>query len=127
MITPAETGLTGALAFALIDRAQPIDLSGVHEPPAAPAMADGPLAGWLRSIRAALGLSAAALAARLEITASGLRKLEQAEAQDAITLATLRRVAAAMDCELQQALRLARQFQQRADRTMTLEAQQKTT
>ena len=86
-----------------------------------------PLAGWLRSIRAALGLSAATLAVRLEITASGLRKLEQAEAQDAITLATLRRVAAAMDCELQQALRLARQFQQRAIRTMTLEAQQKTT
>jgi DNA-binding Xre family transcriptional regulator len=37
----------------------------------------------------------------LEITVSGLRKLEQAEAADAITLGTLRRVAEALDCELQ--------------------------
>ena len=37
---------------------------------------------------------------RLGITASGVRKLEQAEAADAITLATLRRMAEALDCEL---------------------------
>ena len=41
---------------------------------------------------------------RLGITASGVRKLEQAEAADAITLATLRRVAEALDCELHYAL-----------------------
>ncbi|MCX5957785.1 MAG: mobile mystery protein A [Cyanobacteria bacterium] len=97
-----------------------------------------PPAGWLRAIREALGLSTAALAARLGITASGVRKLEQAEATDAITLGTLRRVAEALDCELQyalvprrplremrwqQALHLAQQWQQRASRTMALEAQ----
>lgn len=79
------------------------------------------------------------MATRLGATASGLRKPEQAKAADSITLATLRRAAAAMDCELQyvlvprrplrdmrwqQALSLARRFQQRADRTMALEAQE---
>jgi predicted DNA-binding mobile mystery protein A len=64
--------------------------------------------------------------------------VEQAEAADAITLGTLRRVAEALDCDLQyalvprrplremrrqQALHLARQWQQRADRMMALEAQ----
>ena len=97
-----------------------------------------PPAGWLRAIREALGLPTAALAARLGITASGVRKLEQAEATEAITLGTLRRVAEALDCELQyalvprrplremrwqQALHLAQQWQQRASRTMALEAQ----
>ena len=97
-----------------------------------------PAAGWLRAIREALGMTSAGLAARLEITASGVRKLEQAEAADAITLGTLRRVAEALDCELQyalvprrplremrrqQALRLAQQWQQRAGHTMALEAQ----
>ena len=97
-----------------------------------------PPAGWLRSIREALGMASAVLAARLEITASGVRKLEQAEAADAITLGTLRRMAEALDCDLQyalvprrplremrrqQALSLARQWQERAGRTMALEAQ----
>jgi predicted DNA-binding mobile mystery protein A len=97
-----------------------------------------PPAGWLRAIREALGMTSSVLAARLEITASGVRKLEQAEAADAITLGTLRRVAEALDCDLQyalvprrplremrrqQALRLAQQWQQRAGRTMALEAQ----
>ena len=97
-----------------------------------------PAAGWLRAIRDALGMTSAALAARLQITSSGVRKLEQAEVSDAITLATLRRVAEALDCELQyvlvprrplrdmrwnQARKLAQQWQQRAGRTMALEAQ----
>ena len=97
-----------------------------------------PLAGWLRAIRNGLGMSSAVVAARLGITASGLRKLEQAEAADAITLATLRRAAEALDCELhytlvprrslremrrQQALTRARGWMQRAERTMALEAQ----
>ncbi|MEY4746852.1 MAG: hypothetical protein RLZZ442_1444 [Cyanobacteriota bacterium] len=97
-----------------------------------------PPAGWLRAIREALGMTSAVLADRLEITASGVRKLEHAEAIDAITLGTLRRVAEALDCDLRyalvprrplrdmrwrQALRLAQQWQQRAGRTMALEAQ----
>jgi predicted DNA-binding mobile mystery protein A len=97
-----------------------------------------PPAGWLRAIREALGMSSGVLAERLGMTASGARKLEQAEAVDAITLGTLRRVADALDCDLQyalvprrplremrwqQALHLAQQWQQRAGRTMALEAQ----
>jgi predicted DNA-binding mobile mystery protein A len=97
-----------------------------------------PPAGWLRSIREALGMTSTVLAARLEISGSGVRKLEQAEAADAITLGTLRRAAEALDCELQyalvprrplremrrqKALQLAHQWQQRAGRTMALEAQ----
>ena len=97
-----------------------------------------PPAGWLRAIREALGMTSGVLAERLGVTASGARKLEQAEAVDAITLGTLRRVAEALDCDLQyalvprrplremrwqQALRLAQQCQQRAGRTMALEAQ----
>ena len=97
-----------------------------------------PPAGWLRAIREALGMTSGALAERLGVTASGARKLEQAEAVDAITLGTLRRVAEALDCDLQyalvprrplremrwqQALHLAEQWQQRASRTMALEAQ----
>ncbi|MCX5946566.1 MAG: mobile mystery protein A [Cyanobacteria bacterium] len=97
-----------------------------------------PPAGWLRAIREALGMTSAVLAGRLGVTASGARKLEQAEAIDAITLGTLRRVADALDCDLQyalvprrplrdmrwrQAMRLAQQWQQRAGRTMALEAQ----
>lgn len=97
-----------------------------------------PPAGWLRAIREALGMTSGVLAERLGVTASGARKLEQAEAVDAITLGTLRRVAEALDCDLQyalvprrplremrwqQALHLAQQWQQRASRTMALEAQ----
>ena len=97
-----------------------------------------PPAGWLRAIREALGMTSGVLAERLGVTASGARKLEQAEAIDAITLGTLRRVADALDCDLQyalvprrplremrwqQALHLAQQWQQRASRTMALEAQ----
>ena len=63
-----------------------------------------PPAGWLRAIREALGMTSAVLAGRLEITASGVRKLEHAEAIDAITIGTLRRVAEALDCDLQYAL-----------------------
>ena len=95
-----------------------------------------PPVGWLRAIRETLGMTSAALGQRLGITASGVRKLEQAEAADAITLATLRRMAEALDCELhyflvprqplrqmrrRQALRQAQQWQERAGRTMAQE------
>lgn len=63
-----------------------------------------PSSGWSRAIRDALGMTATALANRLGMTASGVRKLEQAEADDAITLASLRKLAGALDCELHYAL-----------------------
>jgi predicted DNA-binding mobile mystery protein A len=59
-----------------------------------------PAAGWLRSIREALGLSLADQARKLKVTPPAIRAFEQAEAEDRITLASLRRTAAAMDCDL---------------------------
>lgn len=63
-----------------------------------------PPTGWVRAIRQGLGMSSAALGKRLNITDSAIRKMEEAEASDAITLGTLRRAARALDCELQYAL-----------------------
>jgi predicted DNA-binding mobile mystery protein A len=63
-----------------------------------------PRSGWVRAIRESLGMSAAAFARRLGMTPVGVRKLESAEATDAITLASLRKLAQALDCELQYAL-----------------------
>jgi predicted DNA-binding mobile mystery protein A len=63
-----------------------------------------PSGGWVRAIREALGMTAAALGRRVGIRSSSVLKLERAEAADTITLATLRKVAAALDCELQYAL-----------------------
>jgi predicted DNA-binding mobile mystery protein A len=63
-----------------------------------------PPSGWARAIRDALGMTAAALARRLGMSNAGVRKLEKAEADEVITLASLRKLANALDCELQYAL-----------------------
>jgi predicted DNA-binding mobile mystery protein A len=63
-----------------------------------------PKSGWVRAIRESLGMSATAFARRLGMTPVGVRKLESSEASDAITLASLRKLAQALDCELQYAL-----------------------
>lgn len=63
-----------------------------------------PRSGWVRAAREALGMSAAAFARRLGMSHAGVRKLESAEASDAITLASLRKLAEALDCELHYAL-----------------------
>ena len=78
-----------------------------------------PPMGWVRAIREALGMSATAFACRLGMSQAGVRKLENAEASDAITLASLRKLAEALDCELQYALvprsSLKQQVQHRAE------------
>jgi predicted DNA-binding mobile mystery protein A len=63
-----------------------------------------PRSGWVRAIRESLGMTATAFARRLGIIHAGVSKLETAEASDAITLASLRKLAEALDCELQYAL-----------------------
>lgn len=63
-----------------------------------------PPTGWVRAIRESLGMSAAAFARRVGVTHAGIRKLESAEACDAITLTSLRKLAQALDCELHYAL-----------------------
>ncbi len=63
-----------------------------------------PPSGWIKAIREALGMPAAHLAKRLGLVPSTVLRLETSEADDTITLASLRRVAEALDCELQYAL-----------------------
>ena len=63
-----------------------------------------PLTGWIQTIRESLGMTATALAKRLGMTGAGLRGIETSEAGERITLATLRKVADALDCDLRYAL-----------------------
>ena len=63
-----------------------------------------PPKGWVRAIRDALGMSGAQLARRMGITPQSLNGLEQSEASETIRLETLRRAAAALDCQLVYAL-----------------------
>jgi len=63
-----------------------------------------PELGWLRSTRELAGATLAELARRLEVTPPAVRSFEQAEVDDRITLASLRRVAAAMEHDLVYAL-----------------------
>jgi transcriptional regulator with XRE-family HTH domain len=59
-----------------------------------------PPAGWLRTVREALGMSRRAVAEKLDVSPAAVRDYEVAEANDTITLATLRRMAGAMGCEV---------------------------
>lgn len=63
-----------------------------------------PRSGWVRAIRTALGMSQAALARRLSVSAAAVAKLERAEAGGGITLTKLAEVAAALDCSVVYAL-----------------------
>lgn len=63
-----------------------------------------PHSGWIKAVREALGMSAAYLAKRLGVVPSTVLRLEDSEADDTITLGSLRRVAEALDCELKYAL-----------------------
>jgi predicted DNA-binding mobile mystery protein A len=63
-----------------------------------------PVRGWIKAIREALGMSTAQLAKRLGIKQPSLVELEKSEARGTIELATLRRVAEALDCTLVYAL-----------------------
>jgi predicted DNA-binding mobile mystery protein A len=59
-----------------------------------------PSGGWLSSVREALGFSLAEIGRRMRVPRQNVQKFERAEADDRITLGTLRRAAAAMDCNL---------------------------
>lgn len=59
-----------------------------------------PVHGWIRAIRQALGLSRATVSSRLKLSPQAIQSYEKAEQNDAITLASLRRAAGALDCEL---------------------------
>ncbi|TAK76793.1 MAG: mobile mystery protein A [Gammaproteobacteria bacterium] len=59
-----------------------------------------PRAGWVKTLRVALSMSAEQLAKRLGLTRSRITQLESAEVRDAVTLRTLKEAANAMGCEL---------------------------
>lgn len=63
-----------------------------------------PPSGWLKVIREALGMTATYQARMLGVTTSTVTRLETSEADDTISLGTLRRAAEALGCELQYAL-----------------------
>ncbi len=68
------------------------------------ASAQAPRAGWVRAIREALGMSAAQLAARLNVTRQTIRDLERSEATGKITLDSLNKLASALGCRVTYAL-----------------------
>src|ERR1035437_9552462 len=59
-----------------------------------------PLRGWIKAVREALGMTTAQLARRLGVKQPSVVAIEQSEAKGTIELATLRRVAEALDCTL---------------------------
>jgi predicted DNA-binding mobile mystery protein A len=63
-----------------------------------------PTKGWIHAIRQALGVSSGELARRLGTSRQLPLQLEKGEAEDRITLKSLRAVANALDCELVYAL-----------------------
>ncbi len=63
-----------------------------------------PSKGWIRAIRQALGVSSGELARRLGTSRQLPLQLEKSEAEDRITLKSLRAVANALDCDLVYAL-----------------------
>ena len=60
----------------------------------------GPTHGWIRAIRDALGMSSTELASRMAVGQSTISGLEHSEIRGTIKLETLRRAAAALDCDV---------------------------
>ncbi len=99
-----------------------------------------PSSGWIRDIREALGLSSTQFAKLLGISRQAFQKLEASEEKQTIELATLRRLAEAVNCRvvyavipnhpdglegvlLERALKAATKFVNKVSRTMALEDQ----
>ena len=57
-----------------------------------------PVRGWIKAVREALGMTTAQLAKRLGMKQPSVVAIEQSEGKGTIELATLRRVAEALDC-----------------------------
>jgi len=97
-----------------------------------------PPKGWIRAVRDALSMSGVQFAKRLGISPPSVKAMEDSEAAGTIQINTLRRAAAAMDCQLVYALvprsslegavqsrarEIALRDLTRVARTMALEAQ----
>ena len=98
-----------------------------------------PRQGWIKMIRTALVMPASFLAKQIGISQQSIAQFEKNEAEETITIKSLRNVAAAMDCELhyillprnkslrkiiaKQAYRKAELLVKEVDKTMVLEDQ----
>lgn len=97
-----------------------------------------PERGWIREIRNALCMSNAQLAKRLKVTAPAVTSIEKSEQKGKISLETLKKAAAALNCKLvyaivpetslekiydEQALKVADNLFRKASHTMELEKQ----
>lgn len=97
-----------------------------------------PPSGWIKAFRNALGMTSTQLADRLGVSQPRVIKLEQAEADGSLTLASLREAAEALGCQLVYALvpneplekmirdrarEIAHKQLKRTNHTMTLENQ----
>lgn len=99
-----------------------------------------PNSGWIRDIREALGLSPTQFAKLLGISRQAFQKLEASEEKQTIELATLRRLAEAVNCRVvyavipnqpdglegilqERAIKAATKFVNKVSRTMGLEDQ----
>jgi predicted DNA-binding mobile mystery protein A len=63
-----------------------------------------PRSGWIRAIRDALGMSTSELARRVGLSKGRISQIEHAERERSLTLDTLERVAAALDCRVEYVL-----------------------
>ena len=59
-----------------------------------------PRGGWIRLLRTTLGMRQEDLAARLKVSAQAVGALERREAEESVTLASLRQAADALDADL---------------------------
>jgi len=59
-----------------------------------------PEKGWINAIRTALNMTMEQLGSKLNLTKQGIKKIEEREASDSITLKTLKQVAKAFDMKL---------------------------
>lgn len=99
---------------------------------------EAPGAGWIRTIREALGMTMAQFGTRLGVSPQSVQDLEQREQKETISVGKLREAAEALGCELkivfvprlslesairEQAARKAREERNRLLHTMRLEAQ----
>ncbi len=98
-----------------------------------------PRMGWVRAVRDALGMSTRQLAARMGVAQATVVQLERSEANGTVQLATLRRAADALNCDVvyalvprdgslertvqEQARRRASALVKAVDRSMELEGQ----
>jgi predicted DNA-binding mobile mystery protein A len=63
-----------------------------------------PPGGWIRAIRESLGMSSSVLAKRAGMSSSGVVQLENSEMEGTITLASLKKMAEALGCDLRYAI-----------------------